>query len=129
MHNHAALAQLYYDKGRYTQCMGQARRALAIDDSFVKPHCILGFTHLQVGRMTPNLPLRIEHFEKAERELIAAISHGSETNSYVFKCYFGLGLLYFQWAKAVDAIREEQGSQDKSGLPPPIPGEEKIWQE
>lgn len=128
MHNHASLAQLYYDKGRYSQALDQAHKALAVDETYVKALCILGYVELQAGRMASRPDLRIEHFRRSEEAFVGAVQNGSETNSYVYKAYFGMGLLYVQWAKAVEDLLEGDGGDEADGAED-LPGEEELWSE
>ena len=128
MHNHAHLAQVYYDKGRLPQAIDQCRKALEVDDTFTKPLCILGYAYLQLGRNASRDDSRFEHFEEAESHLTQAVLHGSESDSFVFKSYFGLGLLYFEWAKHLK--RQLAGGRDGSqGGAPRNPGKEALWAE
>lgn len=128
--NHAALAQLYYDKGRFSQAASQAEKALEIDGTHSKARCVLGFTYLQVARRQGAYEARVEYYEKAEEQFNGAIGSGSETDSYIFKSYFGLGLLYFQWAKDVDAQIEKKPVEAASpALDGPSSGEEDLWKE
>lgn len=127
--NHAHLAQLYYDKGRFPQAVNQAEKALEIDETYVKARCVLGFACLQVSRIQPTFALRTDWYEKAELHFSRVISDGTERDSFVFKSYFGLGLLYFQWAKDVDAQIGSTGGKAAPLVDGPATGEEDLWKE
>ncbi len=127
--NHAALAQLYYDKGRYNLAISQAEKALEIDASYSKARCVLGFTYIQCARVQESYAGRVELYGKAEENFDRAIRDGSETDSFIFKSYFGLGLLYSQWAKDVDAQMRSADHKPAEALDGPATGEEDIWKE
>jgi hypothetical protein len=133
MKNHGYLAQLYYDQGRFNLSVDQAKRALAVDEDYVKALCILGYAELQLARLAKSPAVRRDLYGSSEENFLHAIRSGSESSAFVFKSYYGLGLLYLQWAREVERqINELEGPGAVEEEPPLTgeeTGEEDLWTE